>query len=286
MLSASFSQSMVTLFASYSALGGFGLGLLHHHPEYNHQFFINYSDHPHHWASKLWSWSKMSIPHPKNLLNLLFTFFSFRNHSEHQQYNLCNASSPLPPLFWFSSSKGFLYLPAVVASQGHFTRYIIQNTGLQLWIIRFHKLQWIAVITCTSCEFWEAFLFFISHIHINHIQSCVHFGADTSTLFCLKLSGKIIGGLFHVLELKHWAYSYQRVCVLGEIWFKGLLCVFFSFCNFDFDFDYDLLNIRGYKTNGLPQFQNKLETLKMSKLQAPRSCCWHRCLWDWGQSVL
>ena len=159
MLSASFSQSMVTLFASYSALGGFGLGLLHHHPEYNHQFFINYSDHPHHWASKLWSWSKMSIPHPKNLLNLLFTFFSFRNHSEHQQYNLCNASSPLPPLFWFSSSKGFLYLPAVVASQGHFTRYIIQNTGLQLWIIRFHymhELQWIAVITCTSCKFSEA----------------------------------------------------------------------------------------------------------------------------------
>ena len=41
----------------------------------------------------LWSWSKMSIPDPKNLLNLLSTFFSFRNHSEHQQYDLCNVSS-------------------------------------------------------------------------------------------------------------------------------------------------------------------------------------------------
>ena len=92
----------------------------------------------------------------------------------------------------------------------HKVQVIIQNIGLQLWIIRFHyfhKLQWIAVITCTSCEFWEAFLFFISHSHINHIQSCVHIGADRSTLFCLKLSGKIIGGLFHVLELKHWACS-------------------------------------------------------------------------------
>ena len=160
----------------------------------------------------------MSIPDPKNLLNLLFTFFSFRNHSEHQQYDLCNTPS------WFSRYVVIATIILIFISKRiplpscrcgkprtlHKVHVIIQNIGLQPWSIRFHyfhKLQWIAVITCTSCEFGEAFLFFISHIHINHIQSCVHFGADISTLFCLKLSGKIIGGLFHVLELKHWACS-------------------------------------------------------------------------------
>ena len=198
MLSASFSQSMVTLFASYSALGGFGLGLLHHHPEYNHQFFINYSDHPHHWASHYDRDLKCQYQTLKTCLTY-FSLSSLWNHSEHQQYDLCNAPS------WFSRYIViitittiiliFIFkripLPSCCCGQPrtfHKVHVIILNIGLKLWIIRFHKLQWIAVITCTSCEFWEAFLFFISHIHINHIQSCVHFGADISTLFCLKLS--------------------------------------------------------------------------------------------------
>ena len=165
----------------------------------------------------------MSIPDPKNLLNLLPTFHFllfqkpfwtsaiwslqyifliftiYRHHHHHHHY------------FDFHLQR--IPLPSCRCGQPrtlHKVHVIIQNIGLQLWIImfhHFHKLQWIAVITCTSCEFWEAFLFFISHIHINHIQSCVHISADISTLFCLKLSGKIIGGLFHVLELKHWACS-------------------------------------------------------------------------------
>ena len=78
MLSASFSQSMVTLFASYSALGGLGLGLLHHHPENNHQFFINYSDHPHHWASHY----DRDLKCQYQTLKTCLTYFSLSSLSE------------------------------------------------------------------------------------------------------------------------------------------------------------------------------------------------------------
>ena len=53
-----------------------------------------------------------------NISNMIFAMHPLDFHD-------ISSSSPSPPLFWFSSSKGFLYLPAVVASQGHFTRCML-----------------------------------------------------------------------------------------------------------------------------------------------------------------
>ena len=161
----------------------------------------------------------MSIPDPKNLLNLLPTFhfllfqkpfwtsaiwslqytfliFTICSHRHHYfDFHLQKDSSTFLPLWQAKdTSQGTCHNPK------HWTSTLKYKVPLlpQVAVNCSHPLHKLRVL---------GGLFFISHIHINHIQSCVHFGADISTLFCLKLSGKIIGGLFHVLELKHWACS-------------------------------------------------------------------------------